>query len=178
MFAGTGAPIPPQDVAEVSKNWPAGNIDVRMAIYLCQAQQKWAITAVPNAGGYPGSPYLKITIAGTNRALAATAAHAKREATTGAYVAQEEAEPVLAEGRANLARLLGVPDGGVAFVPSAQAALDTLLAIWPLREGDAEAMIAETRGAALLRAFRGRPAARTASWGRLRKGGEAPLRVW
>ncbi len=73
MFAGTGAPIPPQDAAEVSKNWPAGNIDTRMAIYLCQAQQKWAITAVPNAGGYPGSPFFKITIAGTDRALAATA---------------------------------------------------------------------------------------------------------
>jgi arabinan endo-1,5-alpha-L-arabinosidase len=72
MFGGTGAPIPPQDVAEVSKNWPAGNIDVRMANYLCQAHQKWAITAVPNAGGYPGSPYFKITIAGTDRALAAT----------------------------------------------------------------------------------------------------------
>jgi arabinan endo-1,5-alpha-L-arabinosidase len=73
MFAGTGAPIPPQDVAEVLKNWPAGNIDVRMANYLCQAQQKWAVTAVPNAGGYPGSPYFKITIAGTDRTLAATA---------------------------------------------------------------------------------------------------------
>jgi len=72
MFAGTGSPIPPQDVAEVSKNWPAGNLDVRMANYLCQAQQKWAITAVPNAGGYPGSPYFKITIAGTDRALAVT----------------------------------------------------------------------------------------------------------
>ena len=72
MFGGTGAPIPPQDVAEVSKSWPAGNIDVRMAIYLCQAQQKWANAAVPNAGGYPGSPYFKITIAGTDRALAAT----------------------------------------------------------------------------------------------------------
>jgi arabinan endo-1,5-alpha-L-arabinosidase len=74
MFAGTGTPIPPQDVAEVSKNWSAGNIDVRMANYLCQAQQKWAIAAVPNAGGYPGSPYFKITIAGTDRALAATGA--------------------------------------------------------------------------------------------------------
>ena len=58
---------------KVSKNWPAGNIDVRMANYLCQAQQKWTIAAVPNAGGYPGSPYFKITIAGTDRALAATA---------------------------------------------------------------------------------------------------------
>jgi arabinan endo-1,5-alpha-L-arabinosidase len=38
-----------------------------------QAQQKWAITPVDNAGGYPGSPYFKITIAGTERALAATA---------------------------------------------------------------------------------------------------------
>src|SRR4051794_5516724 len=73
IFAGTGAPIPPQDVAEVSKNWPTGNIEVRMANYLCQAQQKWAITAVPSAGGYPGSPYFKITIAGTDRVLAATA---------------------------------------------------------------------------------------------------------
>jgi arabinan endo-1,5-alpha-L-arabinosidase len=72
MFAGTGAPIPPQDVAEVSKNWPAGEVDVRMANYLCQAQQKWTVTAAPNAGGYPGSPYFKITIAGTDRALAAT----------------------------------------------------------------------------------------------------------
>jgi arabinan endo-1,5-alpha-L-arabinosidase len=42
-----------------------------MAIYLCQAQQKWSITAAPNAGGYLGAPYFKITIAGTDRALAA-----------------------------------------------------------------------------------------------------------
>jgi arabinan endo-1,5-alpha-L-arabinosidase len=73
MFAGTGSPIPPQEAVQVSANWPAGNIDARMANYLCQAQQKWAIAAVPNAGGYPGSPYFKITIAGTDRALAATA---------------------------------------------------------------------------------------------------------
>ena len=73
MFGGTGSPIPPQDTAQVAANWPAGNVDVRMANYLCQAQQKWTITAVPNAGGYPGSPYFKITIAGTERALAATA---------------------------------------------------------------------------------------------------------
>ena len=72
MFGGTGAPIPPQDVAQVSTKWPAGNIDTRMANYLCEAQQKWAITAVPNAGGYPGSPYFKITVAGTDRTLTAT----------------------------------------------------------------------------------------------------------
>jgi len=72
LFGGQGGVIPPQDVAQVSTNWPAGNIDTRMANYLDQAQQKWAVTAVTNAGGYPGSPYFKITIAGTDRALAAT----------------------------------------------------------------------------------------------------------
>jgi arabinan endo-1,5-alpha-L-arabinosidase len=73
MFEGQGGVIPPQDVAQVSKNWPEGKVDVRMANYLCQAQQKWTVAAVPNAGGYPGSPYFKIAIAGTDRALAATA---------------------------------------------------------------------------------------------------------
>jgi len=73
MFAGTGSPIPPQDPAQVSTNWPAGNIDLRMANYLCEAQQKWSISAVSNAGGYPGSPYFKIAVAGTGRTLAATA---------------------------------------------------------------------------------------------------------
>jgi arabinan endo-1,5-alpha-L-arabinosidase len=70
MFGGTGSPIPPQDVAEVAKNWPPGNIDARLANYMCQAQQKWTVTPVADAGGYPGSPYFKITIAGTDRTLA------------------------------------------------------------------------------------------------------------
>jgi arabinan endo-1,5-alpha-L-arabinosidase len=65
-------PIPAQDAAQVSANWPAGPIDVRMSPYMVQAQQKWKVTPVSNAGGYPGSPYFKITIAGTDRALAAT----------------------------------------------------------------------------------------------------------
>jgi arabinan endo-1,5-alpha-L-arabinosidase len=43
-----------------------------MSPFLAQAQQKWAVTPVANAGGYPGSPYFKITIAGTERTLAAT----------------------------------------------------------------------------------------------------------
>jgi arabinan endo-1,5-alpha-L-arabinosidase len=34
--------------------------------------QKWTITPIPDAGGYPGSPYFKIQIAGTERTLAAT----------------------------------------------------------------------------------------------------------
>jgi arabinan endo-1,5-alpha-L-arabinosidase len=66
------APIPTQEASQVSANWPAGAAGVRMAPYMLQAQQKWAITAVPDAGGYPGSPFFKITLAGTDRALAAT----------------------------------------------------------------------------------------------------------
>ena len=56
----------------MSASWPSGPIDLRMSPYMVQAQQKWTITPVANAGGYPGSPYFKITIAGTDRALAAT----------------------------------------------------------------------------------------------------------
>jgi arabinan endo-1,5-alpha-L-arabinosidase len=72
IFAGIGRPIPTQDVAEVSTKWPTGNVDVRMANYMCQAQQKWTIEPVTGAGGYLGAPYFKITIAGTTRTLAAT----------------------------------------------------------------------------------------------------------
>lgn len=72
MFGGTGVPIPPQEAAQVSTNWPAGSVPVRMANFMCQAQQKWTITAASHAGGDLGSPYLKITIAGTDRVLAAT----------------------------------------------------------------------------------------------------------
>ena len=73
IFGGTTrGPVPPQDVAQVSTNWPTGNVDVRLANFLDQAQQKWTISAVTNAGGYPGGCYYKITIAGTDRALAAT----------------------------------------------------------------------------------------------------------
>jgi arabinan endo-1,5-alpha-L-arabinosidase len=62
----------PREIAQVSTNWPAGNTGVRLADYVNEAQQKWNVTAVTNAGGYPGSPYFKITVAGTDRALAAS----------------------------------------------------------------------------------------------------------
>src|SRR5690606_32591229 len=35
--------------------------------------QKWTITPAPDSSGYLGSPYYKIVVEGTNRALAATA---------------------------------------------------------------------------------------------------------
>lgn len=72
IFAGIGRPIPTQDVAEVAPKWPTGIVDVRMANYMCQAQQKWKIEPVENGAGYMGAPYFKIGIAGTNRVLAAT----------------------------------------------------------------------------------------------------------
>jgi arabinan endo-1,5-alpha-L-arabinosidase len=45
---------------------------VRLANYLAQAQQKWTVAAVTDAGGYPGSPYFRIHLDGTDRTLAAT----------------------------------------------------------------------------------------------------------
>ena len=69
---GGGPPVPAQDASQVSASWPGGPIDVRLSPFMAQAQQKWAVTPVANAGGYPGSPYFKITIVGTERALAAT----------------------------------------------------------------------------------------------------------
>ena len=71
--AAPAAPIPSQDAAQVLANWPTAATDVRMSPYMLQAQQKWTVAPVPTGGGYPGSPYFRITIAGTDRALAATA---------------------------------------------------------------------------------------------------------
>ena len=65
-------PVPAQELADVSKNWPEGNIDIDLSDYMFRPNQKWTITPVANAGGYPGSPYFKISIAGTERTLAAT----------------------------------------------------------------------------------------------------------
>jgi len=72
-FGGSGGgAIPAQEAAQVQANWPKGDVSIRLANYMSQAQQKWTISPVLDAGGYPGSPYFKITIAGTDRALAAT----------------------------------------------------------------------------------------------------------
>jgi arabinan endo-1,5-alpha-L-arabinosidase len=66
-------PVPSQELADVVKTWPAGDIGVRIGDYMFRPHQKWTITPVPDAGGYLGGPYYKIIIAGTDRALAATA---------------------------------------------------------------------------------------------------------
>ena len=69
---GGGAPVADQNAADVMANWPTGNIDARMANYMCQAQQKWTVSPAEGKGGYLGAPYYKIQIAGTDRTLAAT----------------------------------------------------------------------------------------------------------
>jgi len=67
-----GPPISDQVPAEVAANWPAIT-DVRLAPAMLQAQQKWDIAPVGGAGGYPGAPYFRITLANTERSLTATA---------------------------------------------------------------------------------------------------------
>jgi arabinan endo-1,5-alpha-L-arabinosidase len=66
-------PVPSQELADVIKTWPTGNIGVNLGDYMFRPHQKWTISPVPNAGGYLGGPYYKIVIAGTDRTLAATA---------------------------------------------------------------------------------------------------------
>lgn len=65
--------VPSQTLAEVEHAWPEGNTDVRLGDYMFRPHQRWRVEAVPEAGGYLGGPYYRITIEGTSRALAAGA---------------------------------------------------------------------------------------------------------
>jgi len=109
LFGGTGGVIPPQDVAQVATNWPTGDIAARLGNYMVQAQQKWTVSAVPDAGGYLGSPYFKITIAGTDRALAATAD------------AELVTLPAFTGGPEQLWRIDQLTDGSYRILPKSQA---------------------------------------------------------
>lgn len=62
-----------QKLEDVIGGWPEGDIEIRIGDYMFRPHQRWTITEVPEAGGYLTAPYYKITIEGTNRALAATA---------------------------------------------------------------------------------------------------------
>lgn len=64
--------VPLQTLAEVAHTWPAGVAGVRLGDYMFRPHQRWSLQAVPEAGGYLGGPYYKITIEGTGRALAAS----------------------------------------------------------------------------------------------------------
>ena len=72
-------PIVDQSLAEVQSSWPQGEIAVRCSDYMFRPWQRWTVTPVDKAGGYLSNPYFKIVIAGTERALAATA---EKELTT------------------------------------------------------------------------------------------------
>ncbi len=93
----------------------------------------------------PATQLLHLYSAAAGRSSAATleasAAVAAREAAVGASTAAAEVGPALDTGRAELARLLGVKPGGVAFVGSATAALESLLSAWPLRPGDSVGVV-------------------------------------
>jgi arabinan endo-1,5-alpha-L-arabinosidase len=102
---GPVTPVPAQELAQVQANWPAGNIDLRIGDFMSRPHQKWTITPVANAGGYPGSPYFKIVIAGTDRALAATA---DREVTT---------VPVFTGADEQLWRIDQLTDGAYRIMP-------------------------------------------------------------
>jgi arabinan endo-1,5-alpha-L-arabinosidase len=66
-------PVPNQTLDQVKGTWPEGDIPVRCGDYMFRPHQRWTITPVNEAGGYLSNPYFKITIEGTERALAATA---------------------------------------------------------------------------------------------------------
>lgn len=66
-------PVPMQKLSDVIGEWPEGEIPVRNSDFMVRPHQLWTITAVQGVGGFLGQPYYKITIAGTDRALTATA---------------------------------------------------------------------------------------------------------
>lgn len=80
-----------------------------------------------------------LDVAGSGRpsreVLDAEIAHLHREALLGAYVAQEQAEPVVDAGRGALATMIGLTGDDVCFLDGAGTAFATLLAAWPLPPG-------------------------------------------
>jgi pyridoxal 5-phosphate dependent beta-lyase len=129
----------------MSTNRPDDGADTRR--WATWAQQR------PPARG----PFFDNAAAGrsSTAVLDATAGHARLEASVGAYIAEEQAAPVVSAGRSALAGLLGVEADGVAFTESASAARRALLAAWPLADGDAIAVVASEWGPNL-EAFRDR----------------------
>ncbi len=88
----------------------------------------------------------------------------RRVAALGRPVAGYLVQEMISDGVEVFAGVARDPDFGLSLAfglggVGVEVLRDFALRPLPLREGDAEAMIAETRGAALLRAFRGRPAA-------------------
>jgi arabinan endo-1,5-alpha-L-arabinosidase len=99
------APVPDQTLAQGSAGWPQGRVPVDLGEYMIRPHQKWTISPVADAGGYMGAPYYKILIAGTDRALAATAD------------AEVEAVPAFTGAPAQLWRIDQLTDGSYRISP-------------------------------------------------------------
>lgn len=110
-------PLADQTLADVIGTWPDGNIDVRTGDYMFRPHQKWTVTAVPDKGGYLGSPYYKIVIEGTDRALAATA---DKELTTVEHFTGSDEQ---------LWRIEQLTDGTYRIMPKAVPGCDEELAL-------------------------------------------------
>ncbi len=87
----------------------------------------------------PATDLLHLDSAAVGRSSAATleavAAHARREAELGGYVAEAHAGDELEGVRRDVAQLLGTEPSGVALVESAMAALEALVGAWPWETG-------------------------------------------
>lgn len=94
--------------------------------------EEWVDARVPSTS-------LLLDVAGAGRpsrdVLDVQIGHLHREAVLGGYVAQEAATPHIDEGRQELAALVGLAAGDVAFADGAGTAFATLLAAWPLARG-------------------------------------------
>lgn len=62
-----------QKLEDVIETWPKGETAIRIGDYMIRPHQRWSFVPVPEAGGYLTSPYFKVVIEGTERALTATA---------------------------------------------------------------------------------------------------------
>ena len=62
---------PNQKLEDVMGTWPDGDVDARIGDWMNRPHQRWTITAVPEAGGYLGGQYYRISVEGTERTLTA-----------------------------------------------------------------------------------------------------------
>lgn len=98
----------------------------------CRDVESWVRARVPTE-----VVHLDVAAAGrvSEAALEAEVRHLRREAATGAYVAEAEAEPAVQAGRDRVGALLGLPGDAVALPGNALDAMGSLLAGWPLGHG-------------------------------------------
>ena len=122
-------PVPFQELADVSKNWPTGNIPARIGDYMSRPHQKWTVTDAPDTTGSLSGPYYKIVITGTERALAATA---DGEVTT---------VPAFTGAPEQLWRIDQLTDGTYRIMPKAVPSSGKKLAL--VSSGDSTPMLAE-----------------------------------